>query len=120
MIFKRARSSNEKEQQEIAALKPDHERLLAAEPISALPVADVRRVVDPAGLEFKNTSEIEPISGLIGQDRALRAIQFGADIKSHDFNMFVLGPPASGKTSAVTAYLEETSSSSPPPDVPTR
>jgi lon-related putative ATP-dependent protease len=71
-----------------------------------LPVVELRRVVNPASLGFKTTEELEPISGLIGQDRALKAIQFGANMKSHDFNMFVLGPPASGKSTAVKAYLE--------------
>jgi lon-related putative ATP-dependent protease len=72
------------------------------EPLDA---AELRRCVDPAGLGFKATSELQPISGLIGQDRALKAIQFGAEMKAHDFNMFVLGPAASGKTTAVKAYL---------------
>ena len=49
-------------------------------------------MVNPATLGFKTTEELHPITGLIGQDRALKAIQFGANIKSHDFNMFVLGP----------------------------
>src|SRR6185503_18972027 len=56
-------------------------------------------------LGFKTTDELHPNTGLIGQDRALKAIQFGANIKSHDFNIFVLGPPASGKTTAVKAHL---------------
>jgi lon-related putative ATP-dependent protease len=70
-----------------------------------LPASELRRVVNPASLGFKTTDELTPITGLIGQERALKAIQFGADIRSHDFNMFVLGPPASGKTTAVKAHL---------------
>ncbi len=65
----------------------------------------LRRTIDPATLGFASTAELEPISGLIGQDRALRAIEFGADMKANDFNIFVLGPPASGKATAVRAYL---------------
>ena len=45
-------------------------------------------------------------SGLIGQDRALRAIEFGMQMRAHDYNIFVLGPAASGKRTAVKAYLE--------------
>ncbi len=71
-----------------------------------LAIAELRRVVDPAALGFKTTSELEPARGLIGQDRALKAIQFGADMASHDFNIFVLGPAASGKTTAVRQHLE--------------
>ncbi len=67
--------------------------------------AALRRTVDADSLGFKTTADLVPIDGLIGQDRALRAIQFGADMKAHDFNMFVLGPPSTGKSSAVKAYL---------------
>jgi lon-related putative ATP-dependent protease len=71
----------------------------------ALETSELRRAVDPASLGFKTTQELHPIAGLIGQDRALKAIQFGANIKSHDFNIFVLGPAASGKSTAVKAHL---------------
>jgi lon-related putative ATP-dependent protease len=81
----------------------------------ALKVAELRRLVDAKALGFRTTDELEPISGLIGQDRALRAIEFAANMKSHDFNMFVLGPPASGKTTAVTGYLAKKASELPAP-----
>jgi lon-related putative ATP-dependent protease len=80
----------------------------AIEPVElGLPLAasQLRRSVVVSELGFKTTAELEPIDGLIGQDRALRAIQFGADMKAHDFNMFVLGPPSSGKSTAVKSYL---------------
>jgi predicted ATP-dependent protease len=83
-------------------------------PLSA---AEVRRPVAASGLGFKTTGDLEPISGLIGQDRALRAIEFGTMMKAHDYNIFVLGPAASGKRTAVKAYLEKLGISAPtPPD----
>jgi lon-related putative ATP-dependent protease len=91
--------------------------LSVAQSHTPLAVAELRRVVDPAALGFKTTSELEPARGLIGQDRALKAIQFGADMGSHDFNIFVLGPPASGKTTAVRQHLERKLKDLPiPPD----
>ncbi len=82
-----------------------------------LPASELRRVVNPSSLGFRTTDELVPINGLIGQERALKAIQFGTDIKSHDFNMFVLGPPASGKTTAVKAQLGPKAAVAPaPPD----
>jgi len=84
-------------------------------PIMPLPIPDLRRTVDPAGLGFTTTTELEPISGLIGQDRALRAIEFGANMRSNDFNVFVLGPPASGKRTAVKQYLERKAHGEAPP-----
>ncbi|MFM9941112.1 MAG: Lon protease family protein [Hyphomicrobiaceae bacterium] len=84
-------------------------------PADALSAAELRRVVDPARLDFKTTAELEPVSGLIGQERALKAIQFGANMKAHDFNMFVLGPPASGKSTAVKLYLDKKAREASPP-----
>ncbi len=87
---------------------------VAARP-QPLEPSELRRVVDPASLGFKTTEELDPITGLIGQDRALKAIQFGANIKSHDYNIFVLGPAASGKTTAVKAHLGAKAAEAPPP-----
>ena len=78
---------------------------------------ELRRAVDAKALGFKTTADLEPASGLIGQDRALRAISFGVGIKAPDFNLFVLGPPASGKSTAVRSYLsKEACAAATPPD----
>src|SRR6478672_7069271 len=87
---------------------------VAAKP-QPLEASELRRVVNPTALGFKTTEELNPITGLIGQDRALKAIQFGANIKSYDFNIFVLGPPASGKTTAVKAHLGPKAAEAPTP-----
>ena len=89
--------------------------LVAAETPTPLAISELRRNVDPKLLGFKTTADLEPISGLIGQDRALKAIEFGATIKAADFNIFVLGPPASGKSTAVTSYLERKARTEPTP-----
>ena len=104
MFFKRSDNPSNTE-------APSASRHVAA-PIGApnhAPLAprQLRRTVDPGSLGFSSTSELQPITGLIGQDRALKAIEFGASMNSHDFNVFVLGPTASGKTTAVKAYLEK-------------
>jgi len=98
MFFKRANKDkpNEAPQQQAGAV-PAEPRPLAA--------SELRRTVEPKSLGFKTTTELVPAAGLIGQDRALRAIEFGANIKAMDFNVFVLGPPASGKTTAVKSHL---------------
>jgi len=87
---------------------------VAARP-QPLEPSQLRRVVNPASLGFKTTDELHPITGLIGQDRALKAIQFGTNIRSHDFNIFVLGPAASGKSTAVKAHLGPKAAEAPAP-----
>ena len=107
MFFKRAAQGK-------TAATPDNpieqktaDTRIAAAGHAPLAVSELRRCVDPTSLGIKTTSELEPITGLIGQDRALRAIEFGVNMRSYDFNMFVLGPPASGKSTAVRTYLSK-------------
>ncbi len=80
-----------------------------------VPVERLRRTFDPGQLGFQTTAEVEPVRGLIGQDRALRAIRFGIGIRQSDFNLFVLGPPESGKSTAVQSYLTEKAANEPAP-----
>jgi lon-related putative ATP-dependent protease len=108
MFFKRAAY-------ESPAIASKGEVTTVAARAQALETTELRRSVDPASLGFKTTAELHPIAGLIGQDRALKAIQFGANIKNHDFNIFVLGPPASGKSTAVKAQLVPKAAEGTPP-----
>jgi lon-related putative ATP-dependent protease len=75
--------------------------------LTPLPATELRRTVDPKSLGFATTADIAPIRGLIGQDRALAAIEFGTEMESMDYNIFVLGPPASGKRTALRTQLLE-------------
>jgi predicted ATP-dependent protease len=91
---------------DLAGPMPGLDGLVPAPRHAALESDALRRTVDPAALGFESTADLEPVGGLIGQDRALKAIDFGARMAAQDFNIFVLGPPASGKSTAVRAYLE--------------
>ncbi len=105
MFFKRASKDNNKDKADATAPATQATGAAAETAIKPLAAAELRRVVEPKSLGFKTTADLEPAAGLIGQDRALRAIEFGANMKAQDFNVFVLGPPASGKSTAVKAYL---------------
>jgi len=107
MFFKRSQNDAPVAKAALEAPAPKHPQLEAAA---------LRQVVDPETLGFKSTEDLEPITGLIGQDRALKAIEFGTSIRSHDFNIFVLGPPASGKSTAVRQQLTLKAASAPTPD----
>ena len=52
---------------------------------------------DLTQLKFESTAEIEPLGQLLGQERALEAIEFSVDIEQDGFNLFVLGPAGLGK-----------------------
>ena len=60
---------------------------------------------------------MEPLAGIIGQERALRALQFGLSMENEGFNIYVAGWPGTGRTSAVMSFLGEVAKGKPtPPD----
>jgi len=71
---------------------------------------------DPDLISFNTTSEVENLEGIIGQSRAVDAIEFGAQIDKQGFNLFVLGPSGIGKQSMVHEYLSSQAESQPIPD----
>ncbi|MCG8562305.1 MAG: AAA family ATPase [Hyphomicrobiales bacterium] len=75
---------------------------------NALRVApgELRRRCDPSRLTFRSTADLDPTIDLIGQDRALAAVRFAASIDQPEFNLFALGPPGTGKATAVRALLK--------------
>lgn len=82
-----------------------------------LPAEKYRKVCDPAIIQCKTTEELSPIDDIIGQERALKALSFGLAIGEKGFNIYAAGAPGTGKTTTVTAYLEDIAvDKSVPPD----
>jgi lon-related putative ATP-dependent protease len=70
---------------------------------------------DPAALTFKTTKEVEGLDEVIGQTRAIDAIEFGVEIQKSGYNLYVLGPSGLGKQSTVLQYLSKQAESAPTP-----
>ncbi len=82
-----------------------------------LPVEKLRKMCDPQELSCETSEEVEPLETIIGQERAVRSLEFGLGIKETGFNIYVAGPPGTGKTTAVKRFLEEAAKDKPvPPD----
>ena len=83
-----------------------------------LPAARLCALCDPQQFDFHTTEELEALSGMVGQERALEAIRFGVGIDNHGYNLFVLGPPGVGKQTAVRHFLQEAATqAAAPPDI---
>jgi len=67
----------------------------------------LRRQLNPRQLNFKNTDELKPLTGFMGQERALEAIIFGIGIKNQGYNLYAMGPSGIGKRSLIRALLEQ-------------
>jgi len=65
---------------------------------------------------FENTTDVESLPEMIGQDRALRALDFGVGIRSQGFNIYVVGPAGTGRMTAIRKILEREVEGMPAPD----
>ncbi|MGC2048140.1 MAG: ATP-binding protein, partial [Gallionella sp.] len=62
---------------------------------------------DPEQFSFQTTADLEDLTEIIGQVRAMDAVRFGAGIRHDGYNLFVLGPTGIGKRSMVRQFLEK-------------
>ncbi|MGD9330904.1 MAG: ATP-binding protein [Desulfobacterales bacterium] len=67
----------------------------------AIAAEDLRHTCDPAQFDFQDTSEVPPLATVIGQERAVQAIDFGLNMKSAGYNIFVTGLEGTGKSTIV-------------------
>jgi lon-related putative ATP-dependent protease len=68
------------------------------------------------GLDFKTTSDLDELIGLLGQPRAAAALQFGMGMEQKGYNIFALGPTGTGKQQILLDYFEKRASEEPIPD----
>ena len=62
---------------------------------------------DPEQFEFQTTTDLKDLTEIIGQARAMDAVQFGSGTRHEGYNLFVLGPSGMGKQSLVRQLLAE-------------
>ena len=74
-------------------------------PGKPLPPAALFMRCDPATLKFKTTADLEPLGDLPGQERAFEAMHFATRIDVDGHNVFVLGPPGSGRHEFARRFL---------------
>jgi ATP-dependent Lon protease len=62
---------------------------------------------DPATIPYETTAEVEPVSGDIGQARALRALRMGVELTASGYNLFVCGLSGSSRGGMIVRMIEE-------------
>ena len=80
---------------------------------SKVPFSELRCLCDPAMFDFETTADIEPLDQVIGQERAVRAITFGLEMKSAGYHIFVTGPEGTGKSTIVQEIVRKAADSLP-------
>ena len=87
------------------------------EMVNELTADKLRRECDISFMRCDTTQKLVPLKGIIGQERAVRALKFGLGIRERGFNIYIAGFPGTGRTTAVKNFVEKIASSEPePPD----
>ncbi len=76
---------------------------------------DLYSACDPELLPFETTAELEELTEVLGQPRAVEAIEFGTSIRSDGYNLFVHGPSGTGRHTTVTEFLNRRAATEPRP-----
>lgn len=77
---------------------------------------ELRKECDLSIFDFNSTSDISPEVQMIGQERALKAIDFGLNIKSEGFNLYISGVVGTGRNTAILKAVEKIAKDEPAPD----
>lgn len=72
-----------------------------------LPVKKFRNRFDSKLVECKTTAELRPLTEIIGQNRAIKALDFGLNIPEKGFNIYVSGIHGTGRKTAVLKFLDD-------------
>lgn len=85
--------------------------------VSPLPPDRLLTRCDPSALDFETTRNTDDLARIVGQDRAVEALDFGVRIRHKGYHVFALGPRETDKERYVRRILEEHAhDESPPPD----
>ncbi|GIK61769.1 MAG: AAA family ATPase [Ignavibacteriota bacterium] len=79
-----------------------------------LSLEDLRWKCNPDLLEFDSTQDLKPIEGILGQERALKAMRLGVEMRAPGYNIFICGMSGSGKATTVKQVLETIGADCPP------
>ncbi|MCB1154423.1 AAA family ATPase, partial [bacterium] len=72
-----------------------------------VPAAKLRWRCDEQSVPFASTKEVEAGDKVIGQDRAVEALEVGLTMRAPGFNVFVSGPAGTCKLSSVRKILDQ-------------
>src|SRR4030081_924753 len=70
-----------------------------------LPPEKLRWRCDPASIPFDTTAEAEPVTDLVGQERAFRALKLGVELSAPGYNIFVCGLAGTSRGGTITHVI---------------
>ncbi len=80
-----------------------------------VPVDKLRWECDPSQFDFTTTDDLPELDVAIGQERALRSIDFALGMTDGGFNLFLSGETGTGRASTIKKLLEKRARMEPSP-----
>lgn len=85
------------------------------QPAKPLAPETLYRRCDLSEFSFESTAELQDLTEMLGQGRAVEAVEFATAIELQGYNLFVLGPPGTGRHSYIQQFLAQTAAAQPVP-----
>jgi lon-related putative ATP-dependent protease len=84
--------------------------------ISELKTTQLCKKINLNRFPFKTTNEVDPLAAIIGQERAVRAIELALQMDHSGYNVFVTGMSGTGRTTIVSNILKDLAKEKAVPD----
>ena len=76
----------------------------------------LKEICNPNIFKFEDTSELDHSDLIFGQDRGIKAMEFGLSVDSKGYNLFIEGPSGVGKTMYTRKHVGKAAEKKPVPD----
>jgi ATP-dependent Lon protease len=96
-------------------MEPTERQLQTASPVEELTAEETDSAVDPEILSFSTTADLEPLDEIVGQSRAMSALEVGLGIQQEGYNIFAAGLTGTGKMETIRRSLVRRLDGSQPP-----
>jgi ATP-dependent Lon protease len=72
-----------------------------------VPVNQLRWYCDLGKADFSSTDDLDPCNKILGQERALKALDLGLDMEYLGYNLFITGKSGTGRSTTIKKLLQD-------------
>ena len=83
--------------------------------IRELSADEVTVSVDLSQFGYASTDELEPLEGIVGQPRAMRALDLGLGVRHRNYHIYVSGLSGTGRLDLIRDAIQDRTADSPAP-----
>lgn len=76
----------------------------------------LKNICNPNNFKFETTDDLDSKDLIYGQDRGIKALEFGLDVEAKGYNLYVEGPSGVGKTMYTKNYVNKIAAKKKTPD----